>query len=142
MDGTDPVEGGGTIAISRLPRGSTFSVGSPDGETTWKLAPGEINKLHLVLPKTARDETTLMIELLAPDGHVISDAATILKVTNIQESGIPVRRVKTAVIPGDFRDQPSQEPEAIDAEAKLITQTGGLQSDPVPLPTRRPGPRW
>jgi hypothetical protein len=141
IEGTDPVEGGGVIVISRLPRGSTFSAGSPDSETTWKLAPSEINNLHLVLPKTVRDETALVIQLIAADGHVISDAATIIEVANVSEAGIPVRRIRTQVVPGHVWDQPSQVPEAMDAEAELVTQAKAPRSDPVPLPTRHPGPR-
>lgn len=141
IEGTDPVEGGGMIVISRLPEGSTFSAGSPDSETTWKLAPSEIDNLHLVLPKTVHDEAVLMIQLLAPDGHVISDAATIIEVANVSEANIPVRRIRTQVVPGHVWDQPSQEPEVMDADAELASQAGALQSNPVPLPTRHPGPR-
>jgi hypothetical protein len=141
IDGTDPVEGGGAIVISRLPQGSSFSAGTPDGDTTWKLAPGEIDNLHLVLPKTLREETALMIQLIASDGHVISDAATIIEVTNLSEANIPVHRIRTQVVPGHVEDQPSQVPEAMDAEAELVTQARALRSDPVPLPTRHPGPR-
>jgi hypothetical protein len=141
INGTDPFEGLGTIAISRLPVGSTFSAGVPHGETTWKVAPGEIDNLHLVLPNTARDETTLMIELLTPDGHVISDAATIVEVTAIPEARIPVRRVKTEIVPVHVWEQPHQASEDVDVEADPVSQTMALQSDLVPLPTRRPGPR-
>ena len=122
-------------------QGSRFSAGSSDGATTWKLAPSEIDNLHLVLPETARDETALKIQLLAPDGHIISDAATIIEVTNVSEAIIPVRRIRTQVVPGHVWDQPSQEPEAMDADAELVSQAGALQSNPVPLPTRHPGPR-
>lgn len=141
VDGADPVEVDSTIAISRLPQGSTFSAGKPDGKTTWKLALGDIDNLHLLLPKTARDETTLLIQLLAADGRVISDAATIIEVTNVSETSILVRRIKTEVVPSPGWDQPSQEPEAMNAESEVITPTRATRSDPVPLPTRHPGRR-
>lgn len=141
MEGTDPVEGGGTIAISRLPVGSTFSAGVPHGETTWKVAPGQIDNLHLVLPEAARDETALLVQLLAPDGHVISDAATIVEVATVPEALIPVRRVKTEVVPGQVWDHPDQASKAIESEAKPVSPPMALQSDFVPLPTKRPGPR-
>ena len=141
IDGTNPVKGGGTIAISRLPAGSTFSAGVPQGETMWKLRPGEIDNLRLALPKAARGERAVMIQLLAPDGHVISDAATIVEVTAVPEAKFPIRRVKTEAIPGDVWDQSGQQPEAMDAEAELLSQTTALRSDSIPLPERRPGPR-
>ena len=141
IDGTYPVEGGDTIAISRLPAGSTFSAGVPQGETAWRLRSGDIKNLRLALPKAARGERALMIQLLAPNGHVISDAATIVQVTAVSEARIPIRRVKTEIIPGDVWDQSGQQPEAMDAEAEVVSQTAALQSDPIPLPARRPGPR-
>lgn len=141
INGTNPVKGGGAITISRLPAGSTFSAGVPQGETTWKLRPGEIDNLRLALPKAASGERAVMMQLLAPDGHVISDAATIIEVTAAREARIPIRRVKTEVIPGDVWDQSGQQPEAMDAEAELLSQTTALPLDPIPLPERRPGPR-
>lgn len=132
IHGTDPVEGLGTIAISRLPQGSTFSTGVAHDGTTWKLKPSEIENLYLKLPRTSLEETTLMIELLAPDGHVISDAVTIVEVVSVPQVGISVRRVKTQAIQSNVWDQLHQSPEAMDAKAEL--EANGH----VPLPTRRP----
>lgn len=136
IDGTGPVEGLGTIAISRLPAGSAFSAGGPRGEATWELNAGEIDNLRLVLPEGERGERALLVQLLAPDGHVISDAATIVDISTTPE--VPVRRVKTERIPADVWDQSGQTLEAMDAEAEIVTQGGTLRSDPVPLPSRRP----
>jgi hypothetical protein len=141
VDGTDGVPGGNVIAISGLPRGSTLSTGRPDGETEWNLEPGGIGDLHLMVPKTAGGEAKLMIQLLAPDGHVIADAATILKVTAGPEANIPVHRVKTQPIQGQVWDQRGQEPDAIDVEGRPANpDTAASTSDLVPLPTRRPAP--
>ena len=41
----------------------------------------EIGDLHLVLPRNAGGEAKLAIELLEPDGAIIADTATLLKVT-------------------------------------------------------------
>jgi hypothetical protein len=136
ITGTDPVEGVGTIAISRLPQGSVFSAGIAHGETTWRLSAHEIENLHLVLPKTAPKEVTLMIQLLAPDGHVISDVATIVEVPDVPGATIPIRRVKTEVIPGHVWERKGRAPEATKAE--LVSQARA--ADPVPLPARRPRP--
>ena len=136
IEGTDLVEGGATIAITRLPVGSRFSAGVAQSETKWKLKSDEIDNLRLALPKGARGERALMIQLLAPNGHVISNAATIVEVTAVPEAGIPIRRVKTEVIPGVW-DQSGQQP----AEAELLSQTTAPRSASIPLPARRPGPR-
>jgi len=141
IDGTDPVTGGGTIAISRLPMGSTFSAGVPHGETAWKVAPGQIDNLHLLLPEAAPNETALLIQLLASDGHVISDAATLIEVATVREVAIPVRRVKTEVVAGHVWDEADPASEAMETEAEPVGQAMALQSDVVPLPTKRPGPR-
>ena len=141
VDGTDGVPGGSIIAISGLPRGSTLSTGRPHGEMEWNLEPGEIGDLHLVLSKTAGGEAKLMTQLLAPDGHVIADTATILKVTAGPEANIPIHRVKTQLIQGQVWDQPGQEPDAMDVEGRPADPDAATStSDLVPLPTRRPAP--
>jgi len=141
IDGTDPVTGGGTITISRLPVGSSFSAGVPHDETTWKVAPGQIANLHLVLPETAPNEAALLIQLLASDGHVISDSATFIEVATVGGTTIPVRRVKTEVVAGHVWDQADLASEAMETEAEPVGEAMALQSDIVPLPTKRPGPR-
>jgi hypothetical protein len=141
IDGTDPVTGGGTITISRLPVGSTLSAGVPHDETTWKVAPGQIDNLHLLLPEAAPNETALLIQLLASDGHVISDAATFIEVATVRGATIPVRRVKTEVVAGHVWDQADLASEAMETEAEPVGEAMALQSDVVQLPTKRPGPR-
>jgi len=141
IDGTDPVTGGGTITISRLPEGSTFSAGVPHDETTWKVAPGQIDNLHLLLPETAPNETALLIQLLSSDGHVISDSATFIEVATVRGATIPVRRVKTEVVAGHVWDQANSGSEAMETEAEPVGEAVALHSDVVPLPTKRPGPR-
>jgi len=134
INGTEAVRGGGTIIISRLPPGSTLSAGVPQGQTKWQLKSGEARDLRLLLPEPARDETTLIVQLVADDGHVISDSATILEMSGDRQESIPVRRVKTEVI------QPDQEPDVDDSEDVRDDEPSALDSgsDPVPLPSRRP----
>jgi len=139
IKGSNPVPGD-TIIISRLPPGSAFSAGAAQGQTSWGLKPGEVDDLLLVLPRGIRSEIALMIQLIAPGGHVISDTATIIDVTGAPEEKIPVRRVKTEVIPGRTWEQPREKSDADrDAKADLTGSMSEVpRSDPVPLPPRRP----
>lgn len=135
VDGTDGVPAGSIIAISGLPRGSTLSTGRPHGETEWNLEPGEIGDLHLVLPTTAGGEAKLTIQLLAPDGNILADTATVLRVNSGPEENIPIHRVKTQPIQGQVWDQP----DALDLEARPANPDATTSTpDVVPLPTRRP----
>jgi hypothetical protein len=81
LDGTDGVPARSSIAISGLPAGAKLSNGRPYGETEWNLKADEIGDLHLVLPDSANGETKLSIQLIAPDGEVLANAETVLKVT-------------------------------------------------------------
>jgi hypothetical protein len=81
LDGTDGVPAGSTIVIKGLPQGSTLSNGHPHGEAEWKLKPGEIGDLHLMLPDAAIGESKLLIQLVAPGAGIIADTATVLRMT-------------------------------------------------------------
>ena len=99
LDGTDAVPARSLIAIRGLPIGSTFSSGRPYGQTEWTLRPDEIGELHLTLPKAStRDAVT--IELIAPDGRVLTNSATLLEVTANSQASIIVRTVTTQRIDG------------------------------------------
>jgi hypothetical protein len=100
LDGTDAVPARSLIAIRGLPIGSTFSSGRPYGQTEWTLRTDEIGELHLTLPEAStRDAVT--IELIAPDGRVLTNSATLLEVTANSEASIIVRTVTTQRIDGD-----------------------------------------
>jgi hypothetical protein len=81
-----------SIAISGLPQGSTLSSGRSYGERKWNLRSDEIGDLRLVLPNTASGEAKIRIDLIAPDGEVMANAETLLKVTAEPDaSALPVR---------------------------------------------------
>ena len=104
LDGTDAVPTRSLIAIRGLPIGSTFSSGRPYGQTEWTLRPDEIGELHLTLPEAStRDAVT--IELIAPDGRVLTNSATLLEVTANSEASIIVRTVTTQRIDGDVANR-------------------------------------
>jgi hypothetical protein len=136
LDGTDGVPARSTIAISGLPQDSTLSSGRPYGETEWSLKTDEIGDLHLLLPSNASGEVKLIIQLVAPDGAIIADTATVLKVTATPSATIAAYGNKT---------EPS-EPKVLDDRPQALGATVGeknlakLAGDPVPLPTRRPTP--
>ena len=64
--------------MSGLPQGSTLSTGRPYGEGEWNLKTDEIGDLQLVLPHTASGVAKLIFQLVAPDGAIIADAATVI----------------------------------------------------------------
>jgi hypothetical protein len=69
------------VVLSGLPHGSVLSSGRPYGEWEWNLRFDEIRDLRVVLPETASGETKLRVDLIAPDGEIIANAVTVLRVT-------------------------------------------------------------
>lgn len=108
IDAAEWVETDSRVVVSRLPQGSTFSAGRTSGETAWILAPGETKDLQLALPGTAHGETALMIQLVAADGRLIDDAATIVKVYQASSAEIAVRRITTQVIRPNWDQEPGE----------------------------------
>jgi SH3 domain-containing protein len=137
LDGTDGVPARSIIAVSGLPQGSAFSSGRPYGETEWNLKSDEIGDLHLVLPKTASGEAKLLIQLVAPDGAIIADTATVLKITTDPNANIGASKFAEAHV----MDQRAQALGATAAEESFANLNAAtVPSDPVPLPSRRPAP--
>jgi hypothetical protein len=79
IDATDGIPASSKIVVKGLPPGSKLSNGRPVGDTEWSLKPDEIGDLHLMLRDNVIDESTLTIELVTHDGHVLADTATIIK---------------------------------------------------------------
>jgi len=140
LDGTDGVPARSIIAISGLPQGTTLSSGHPYGETEWNLKPDEIGDLHLVLRNTASGEAKLIIQLVAPDGDIIADTETVLKMTADPKANIDAFAIKNELAETQVWDERSQEPGAMGVEQRLANPEAAkaTSGDPVPLPTRRP----
>jgi len=136
LDGTDGVPIGSIIIISGLPRGAIFSSGRAYDEAEWKLQTGEIGDLHLVLPRNASGEAQLAIELLEPDGAIIADTATILKVTSDRENNDEISHEAKVL---DERT-PTVETEVGEERLANLDAATATSENPVPLPTRRPTP--
>ena len=108
IDGAKSLEADSMIVVSRLPQGSTFSAGRTSGQTAWTLAPGETKDLQLALPGTANGETALMIQLVAADGRLIDDDATIVEVYQASSAKIAVHRITTQVIRPTWDQEPGE----------------------------------
>jgi hypothetical protein len=135
LDGTDGVPARSIIAVKGLPQGSKFSSGQPYGDTEWNLKTDEIGDLQLILPREASGEAKLLIQLVTPEGAVIADTATVLKLRTNANQDVGVSNIKTGPQSAKVWDQATQEPERTLAYPDTATVT---PDDPVPLPTRRP----
>ena len=135
LDGTDGVPVRSIIAIRGLPQGSKLSSGRPYDETEWNLKPDEIGDLHLALTGNESSEANVIIQLVAPDGAIIADAATVLKVTTDSN-------IKAELAQPQVRDVQAEGLGAIGGEDKVanvnVATTAPAHS--VPLPSRRPVP--
>jgi len=139
LDGTDGVPARSIIAIRGLPQGSRLSSGRPYDETEWNLKPDEIGDLHLVLPRNASGEAKLLMQLVAPDGAIIADTATVLKmpansVANIGASGTKTEPTEAQVVnePAEARGTSGAEERVANLDAAMVSS-----GDRVPLPLRR-----
>ena len=142
LDGTDGVPARSIIAIRGLPQGSKLSSGRPYDETEWNLKPDEIGDLHLALPGNGSSEAKLIIQLVAPDGAIIADAATVLKVTTDSTANVGASNIKAELAQpqvGGVQPEGLGETGGEERRANLdaATTISGL---PVPLPSRRPTP--
>jgi hypothetical protein len=137
LDGTDGVPARSIIAIRGLPQGSKLSSGRPYDETEWNLKPDEIGDLHLALPGNGSSEAKLIIQLVAPDGAIIADAATVLKVTTDSAPNIKAELAQPQV-----RDVQAEGLGAIGGEDKVANVDAAMTVSvhSVPLPSRRPVP--
>ena len=142
LDGTDGVPARSIIAIRGLPIGSRLSSGRPYDETEWNLKPDEIGDLHLVLPSNASGEAKLIIQLVATDGAILADAATILKTPTNSSANIPASNIETETTQAQVSEQRTQGLEDRRAEGTLanVDAATAPPENPVPLPSRRPAP--
>jgi hypothetical protein len=106
------------------------------------LKPDEIGDLHLALPGNGSSEAKLIIQLVAPDGAIIADAATVLKVTTDSTANVGASNIKAELAQpqvGDVQVEGLEETGGEDRRANLDAATT-LSGLPVPLPSRRPAP--
>jgi hypothetical protein len=137
LDGTDGVPARSIIAISGLPQGSTLSTGRPSGEGEWNLKTDEIGDLQLVLPHTASGVAKLIFQLVAPDGAIIADAATVINMRPNPRANTSASNINPEFTQPEVRAQGPEATGVAESPANLATTPAG---DPVPLPSRRPTP--
>jgi len=142
LDGTDGVPARSIIAIRGLPQGSKLSSGRPYDETEWNLKPDEIGDLHLALPGNGGSEAKLIIQLVAPDGAIIAEAATVLKVTTDSAANVGAPNIKAELAQPQVRDVQAEELGATGGEDKVakVDAATTVSGHSVPLPSRRPVP--
>jgi hypothetical protein len=135
LDGTDGVPVRSIIVIRGLPQGSKLSSGRPYDETEWNLKPDEIGDLHLALTGNESSEANVIIQLVAPNGAIIADAATVLKVTTDSN-------IKAELAQPQVRDVQAEGLGAIGGDDKVanVNVATTVSGHSVPLPSRRPVP--
>jgi hypothetical protein len=136
LDGTDGVSARSIIAIRGLPLGSKLSSGRPYDETEWNLKPDEIGDLHLVLPSSASGDAKLVIQLVATDGAILADAATLLKMSTNSAANIPASTTVADLAATQVSDERAQAIGEKGAEGGLANFDPAR--GPMPLPVRRP----
>jgi hypothetical protein len=112
-----------------------LSSGRPYDETEWNLKPDEIGDLHLALTGNESSEANVIIQLVAPNGAIIADAATVLKVTTDSN-------IKAELAQPQVRDVQAEGLGAIGGEDKVanVNVATTVSGHSVPLPSRRPVP--
>jgi hypothetical protein len=137
VDGTDGMPPLSRIVIKGLPSGSELSNGYRISNGEWNLNSDQIGDLHLVLGDNATSDTKLAIQLVAPDGRIVADTATTLKMTDPQASvvtsGIAAQQTETQLSTGQ-----TQSLEVIEATEPISPGTNLSTSDSAPIPTRNP----
>jgi len=134
LDGTDGVPEESVIVIKGLPPGSTLSDGYSSGPMEWRLRPDAIGDLRLAIADAAPGETTLLVQLVAPDAKVIATASTTLRTRSEPGPNPDPFDIAQAARALDIE---ARTPEA-GLEEKFVVETASI--DTVPLPDRRPEP--
>jgi Bacterial SH3 domain len=134
LDGTDGVPEESVIVIKGLPPGSTLSDGYSSGPMEWRLRPDAIGDLRLAVADAAPGETTLLVQLVAPDAKIIATASTTLRTRSEPGPNPDPFDIAQAARALDIE---ARTPEA-GLEEKFVVETASI--DTVPLPDRRPEP--
>jgi hypothetical protein len=141
LDGTDGVPARSIIAIRGLPQGSKLSSGRPYDETEWNLRTDEIGDLHLVVPGNANGEAKLLLQLVAPDGAILADAATVLQIPTNFATTMPASSTKTVLAEAQSSGEHVPQAAGENNGETLVNPdiaTATPEDPEPPLPSRRP----
>jgi len=139
IDGTDGMPPSSRIVIRGLPSGSKLSNGHRGSDSEWNLNPDEIGDLHLVSGNNVINDTKLAIQLVAPDGRIVADTATILKRTMEPQASAMASGIEAQLTGSQVSSE--QPVEIIGLAPKPMGPEAGLPTaDPAPLPARKPQP--
>jgi hypothetical protein len=138
IDGTDGMPASSRIVIKGLPSGSKLSNGYPGSDSEWNLNPDEIGDLHLVSGNNVINDTKLAIQLVAPDGRIVADTATILKRTMEPQASAMASGIGAQLTGSQVSSEQPQRVEVIGLAQKPMDPEADLSTaDPAPLPARK-----
>jgi hypothetical protein len=100
VDSSDPLPARSVLAVRAMPDGASLSKGRPYGDAEWSLNPDELADLSLRMPENASDDTSLRIELVAPDGAILATAVTRLEAAPDPKAALIVRADESGRIDG------------------------------------------
>jgi hypothetical protein len=129
IDATDGIPASSKIVVKGLPPGSKLSNGRPVGDTEWSLKPDEIGDLHLMLRDNVIDESTLTIQLVTHDGHVLADTATIVKRAIEPEASAVLTRTGAQPMDIQASSEEARQPEA--AEKPMMPEASTANAAPL-----------
>jgi hypothetical protein len=129
IDATDGIPASSKIVVKGLPPGSKLSNGRPVGDTEWSLKPDEIGDLHLMLRDNVIDESTLTIQLVTHDGHVLADTATIVKRAIEPEASAVLTRTGAQPMDIQASSEEARQPEA--AEKPMMPEASTADAAPL-----------
>jgi hypothetical protein len=139
IDGTDGMPASSRIVIKGLPSGSKLSNGHAGSDREWNLNPDEIGDLHLVSRNNVINDTKLAIQLVAPNGRIIADTATILKRTIEPQASAKASELGAQLTESQVSSEQPQRVEIIGLAQKPVDPEADLSPvDPAPLPARKP----
>jgi hypothetical protein len=100
LDTDETLPSRSVIAIRAIPEGATFSQGRPYGESEWSLRPDEIGDLRLRLPRSATGSSDIHVDLVAPDGTILTSAVTRLDIAPDPKQALILRADESGRIDG------------------------------------------
>ena len=137
LDGTDGVPARSIIAIRGLPQGSKLSSGRPYDETEVELETRRDRRFASRAAQYASGEAKLIIQLVAPDGAILADAATLLKTPTNFAANIGASNIKSEPTQTQVSEQRTQGLEERGDEGTVANLDAATTppEDPVPLPS-------